>query len=139
MATKTVKARRKTAGGIAKQVKIGDIVVATGAHTDSAMNQLRIPGINFSAVADFHLVQAAYQASRTAQAAPDGTVHVGTIISRDYHHAGNCYGKLCYIAFDRPSCLPRYNLPCCPAHIRGTPSCEHASCTRGRAIACPLM
>lgn len=75
-----------TAGGIAKQVKIGDIVVATGAHTDSAMNQLRIPGVNFSAVADFHLVQAAYQASRTAQAAPDGTVHVGTIISRDHFY-----------------------------------------------------
>ncbi|RRD27298.1 purine-nucleoside phosphorylase [Actinomyces bowdenii] len=75
-----------TAGGIAPRVRVGDVVIATGAHTDSAMNQLRIPGVNFSAVADFHLAQAAWEASRSAQAPQDGTVHAGPIISRDHFY-----------------------------------------------------
>ena len=75
-----------TAGGIAPQVRVGDVVVATGAHTDSAMNQLRIPGVNFSAVADFHLARAAWEASRSTEAAQDGAVHMGTIISRDHFY-----------------------------------------------------
>ena len=41
-----------TAGALSPKVKVGDVIVATGAHTDSSMNQLRIPGVNFSAVAD---------------------------------------------------------------------------------------
>lgn len=75
-----------TAGGIAEKVKVGDVVVATGAHTDSSMNQLRIPGVNFSAVADFHLAQAAYEASLTPGARQEGAVHFGTIISRDHFY-----------------------------------------------------
>ena len=75
-----------TIGAISPKVEVGDVVVATGAHTDSSMNQLRIPGINFSAVADFHLAQAAYEASLTPQAGVDGTVHLGTVISRDHFY-----------------------------------------------------
>lgn len=73
-----------TAGGIAPQVEVGDVVIATGAHTDSSMNQLRIPGVNFSAVADFRLASAAYRESL----AEDFTarVHTGTIISRDHFY-----------------------------------------------------
>lgn len=70
-----------TCGGIAPQVKVGDVVVAMGAHTDSSMNQLRIPGVNFSAVASYNLVRAAVDA-----AAEEDTVHVGTIISRDHFY-----------------------------------------------------
>ena len=39
-----------TAGALSPKVKVGDVIVATGAHTDSSMNQLRIPGVNFCAV-----------------------------------------------------------------------------------------
>lgn len=70
-----------TCGGISPKVKVGDVVVALGAHTDSAMNSLRIPGVHFSAVASFKLASAA------AAAAKDGeNVHVGTIISRDHFY-----------------------------------------------------
>lgn len=70
-----------TTGGIARQVKVGDVIVATGAHTDSAMNQHRIPGVNFSAVASFELARAAL-----AAVSPGDPVHVGTIISRDHFY-----------------------------------------------------
>lgn len=70
-----------TTGGIARHVKVGDVIVATGAHTDSSMNQHRIPGINFSAVASFRLAAAAM-----AAAGPEDPVHVGPIISRDHFY-----------------------------------------------------
>lgn len=77
-----------TAGGIAPQVSVGDVIIATGAHTDSAMNQLRIPGVNFSAVADFRLASAAWNAGQEAQAAGriTGNIHAGTVISRDHFY-----------------------------------------------------
>lgn len=73
-----------TAGGIGEDVKVGDVVIATGAHTDSAMNQLRIPGVSFSAVADFRLAMAAYQAGVEAELGD--RLHAGTIISRDHFY-----------------------------------------------------
>ena len=82
---------------------IGDVIVATGAHTDSSMNQLRIPGVNFSAVADFRLAAAAYQASQLEGAQASGAVHLGTVMSRDHFYftpegqteALARYGTLC--------------------------------------------
>lgn len=70
-----------TCGGIAPDVHVGDTVVALGAHTDSNMNQQRIPGVNFSAVASFELARAAVEA-----AGPEDPVHVGTIISKDHFY-----------------------------------------------------
>ncbi|OKL46623.1 purine-nucleoside phosphorylase [Boudabousia liubingyangii] len=70
-----------TAGGIAPQVQVGDAIVAMGSHTDSAMNTHRIPGVHFSAVADFGLTRAAVDA-----APADQKVHVGTVISRDHFY-----------------------------------------------------
>ncbi|MDR2896227.1 MAG: purine-nucleoside phosphorylase [Propionibacteriaceae bacterium] len=72
-----------TAGGIAEGVNVGDVVIGTGAHTTSNMNELRIPGTHFSAVADFHLAAAAWQAS---QAIGDTVVHLGTVISEDHFY-----------------------------------------------------
>lgn len=70
-----------TAGGIAETVEVGDVVVATGAHTDSGMNQQRLPGYFFSAVASFDLARAAVEAH-------DGgcPLHVGTIVSQDHFY-----------------------------------------------------
>ncbi|MFH5823591.1 purine-nucleoside phosphorylase [Georgenia sp. AZ-5] len=72
-----------TAGGLAHKVKVGDVVIALGAHTDSAMNTTRIPGIHFSAVASYPLVAAAVAAAGDA-----ADVHVAPVVSRD-HFYGN--------------------------------------------------
>lgn len=75
-----------TAGGIAPKVSVGDVVIGLGAHTDSAMNQHRIPGVNFSAVASFELAAAAVRAAERSEEAGEGAIHVGTIISRDHFY-----------------------------------------------------
>ncbi|WP_324653471.1 purine-nucleoside phosphorylase [Georgenia sp. H159] len=72
-----------TAGGISAKVRVGDVLVGLGAHTDSAMNQHRIPGVNFSAVASFELAEAAVRAARDQGVE---RYHVGTIISRDHFY-----------------------------------------------------
>jgi len=72
-----------TAGGISPKVRVGDVLVGLAAHTDSAMNQLRIPGVNFSAVASFELAEAAVRAAREQGIE---RYHVGTIISRDHFY-----------------------------------------------------
>ncbi|GAA4432391.1 purine-nucleoside phosphorylase [Georgenia halophila] len=72
-----------TAGGLSPAVGVGDVVVALGAHTDSAMNERRIPGIRFSAVASYPLVAAAVAADGDAPG-----LHVAPVVSRD-HFYGN--------------------------------------------------
>ena len=73
-----------TAGGISERVGVGDVVIATGAHTDSAMNRLRVPGVDFCAVADFHLAMAAYREAVAAGIAE--RTRIGTIVSRDHFY-----------------------------------------------------
>jgi purine-nucleoside phosphorylase len=75
-----------TAGGLARNVKVGDVVIATGAHTDSAINVPRLPGLHFSAIASFNLVAAAAAAAEAK--AGDTPVHIAPIVSRD-HFYGN--------------------------------------------------
>ncbi|MGO1172778.1 MAG: DeoD-type purine-nucleoside phosphorylase [Actinomycetaceae bacterium] len=75
-----------TAGDLARHVSVGDVVIALGAHTDSAINVPRLPGLHFSAVASYPLVAAAVEASK--EHAGDTPVHVAPIVSRD-HFYGN--------------------------------------------------
>ncbi len=70
-----------TCGGIAKEAKVGDAIIGLGAHTDSNFNQVRIPGVNFSATASYNLVRAAADA-----ASSEDNVHIGPIISRDHFY-----------------------------------------------------
>ncbi|MDR1808627.1 MAG: purine-nucleoside phosphorylase [Propionibacteriaceae bacterium] len=70
-----------TAGGLSPRVDTGDVVVAVGAHTASSMNELRIPGLHFAAVADWGLLAAAM-----AAAAGDPRVVAGTIVSNDHFY-----------------------------------------------------
>ena len=76
-----------TAGGIADKVQVGDVIVGLGAHTDSNMNQVRLKGLNYSAVASFELARAAVEAAETG--ATDQTVHVGMIMSNDHFYLKN--------------------------------------------------
>lgn len=70
-----------TCGGIASQVKVGDVVVATGAHAKSSINAARLPGVRFAPLASFNLVAAAVKAATTT----DG-LHVGAVISSDHFY-----------------------------------------------------
>ncbi|MFZ1382393.1 MAG: purine-nucleoside phosphorylase [Scrofimicrobium sp.] len=70
-----------TCGGISPKVKVGDTVIGMGAHTDSNYNQVRIPGINYSATAAYSLVSAAANA-----AGDDPSVFVGPVVSRDHFY-----------------------------------------------------
>jgi purine-nucleoside phosphorylase len=66
-------------GAMQDHVGLRDIVVATAAHTDSAMNRIHFRGIDFAPAADVHLVTTA---ARLASERGLRT-HVGTILSSD--------------------------------------------------------
>lgn len=53
-------------GGIAPTVELRDVVIATGACTDSGVNRARYRGWDFAAVADFFLARAAVEAAEEA-------------------------------------------------------------------------
>jgi purine-nucleoside phosphorylase len=67
-------------GALTTAVAIRDIVIASGACTDSAMNRHRFLGVDYAPVADFGLLRAAVEA---AEAREDVTHHVGLIYSSD--------------------------------------------------------
>lgn len=66
-----------TCGGMASKVKVGDVVVAMGAHTDSTVTNV-VPGVSLSHTASWNLLTAAVNA-----ADKETTVHVGPVVSRD--------------------------------------------------------
>ncbi|MDR3069747.1 MAG: purine-nucleoside phosphorylase [Propionibacteriaceae bacterium] len=70
-----------TAGGISPMVSVGDVIIGVGAHTTSSMNELRIPGTHFSAVADLKMAAAAL-----AAAGDSPNVYTGTVISSDHFY-----------------------------------------------------
>lgn len=67
-------------GALTERVALRDVVIASGACTDSAINRLRFHGLDFAAVADFDLLRAAHDA---AEQRADVTAHVGLIFSGD--------------------------------------------------------
>jgi purine-nucleoside phosphorylase len=67
-------------GALTESLSLRDVVLASGACTDSSMNRLRFGGLDFAPVADFGLLRAAYDA---AAARDDVRSHVGLIYSSD--------------------------------------------------------
>lgn len=67
-------------GAVSEQVALRDVIIASGACTDSSMNRLRFHGLDYAAVADFGLLRAAVDA---AEGRDDVTSHVGLIFSGD--------------------------------------------------------
>ena len=59
-----------SAGALADRLKLRDIVIASGACTDSSMNRIRFEGLDYAALADFSLLSAA-----AAAAGPRDDVH----------------------------------------------------------------
>lgn len=67
-------------GALSESVGIRDVVIASGACTDSSMNSLRFGGLDYAPVADFDLLRVAVDAARARE---DVTSHVGLIFSGD--------------------------------------------------------
>jgi len=67
-------------GALTERLALRDVVLASGACTDSSMNRLRFHGLDYAPVADFGLLMAAYDSAR---ARADVTTHVGLIFSGD--------------------------------------------------------
>lgn len=65
-------------GAMTERLAVRDVVIASGACTDSSMNRIRFEGLDYAPVADFGLLRAAHDAA----AGRDG-VHVGLIYSSD--------------------------------------------------------
>ena len=68
-------------GGLSDQVAVRDVIIASGACTDSAMNRITFEGFDYAPVADFGLLRAAYDAAEAAD--NDAATHVGLIFSAD--------------------------------------------------------
>jgi purine-nucleoside phosphorylase len=65
---------------LTERLAVRDVVIASGACTDSSLNRLRFHGLDYAAVADFDLLRAAHDA---AAARDDVTAHVGLLFSGD--------------------------------------------------------
>lgn len=79
-------------GAVNDQVKLFDLVLAQGASTDSNSNRLCFAGQDFAALANFELLQAAYQLARQRHLA----IHVGNVFSTDlfYHDDSDQLSRL---------------------------------------------
>jgi purine-nucleoside phosphorylase len=72
-------------GGLAEKVAIRDILIASGACTDSSMNRITFEGLDYAPVADFGLLRAAVEAAEAGDR--EAAVHVGLIYSSDSFYA----------------------------------------------------
>jgi len=72
-------------GAVPDHVALRDVIIAIGASTDSAVNRARYNGMDFSATADFGLLEAAVAAARDHRA----TFHVGNVHTADLFYSAN--------------------------------------------------
>jgi len=70
-------------GALSEELALRDVVIASGACTDSSVNRIRFEGLDYAPVADFDLLRRAYDAA----AALPVTAKVGLLLSSDsfYH------------------------------------------------------
>lgn len=70
-------------GALPEDVKLGDVIIALGASTDSKVNRIRFHGHDYAAVADYGLIERAVAAARAAGI----RVRVGSVFSSDFFHS----------------------------------------------------
>jgi purine-nucleoside phosphorylase len=68
-------------GGLSDKVAIRDVIIASGACTDSSMNRITFEGFDYAPVADFGLMRAAVDAAGATRR--DAATHVGLLFSAD--------------------------------------------------------
>lgn len=66
-------------GTVQEHVAMRDVVLASGACTDSGVNRARYAGLDFAAIADFELLRSAVDAAQASGV----TAHVGNVHSAD--------------------------------------------------------
>lgn len=71
-----------TCGAIQDKVALRDIVLATGACSNSGMNRHRFQGMDFAPTADFDLLRAAHDAAKRKGI----QTHTGTVLSSDFFY-----------------------------------------------------
>jgi purine-nucleoside phosphorylase len=76
-------------GALTESLALRDIVIASGACTDSSMNRIAFEGLDYAPVADFGLLRAAVEAAeaRGSQDSAAARSHVGLIFSSDSFYA----------------------------------------------------
>lgn len=74
-----------TCGGLLPELKIGDILLAMTASTDSQINKLRFNGMDYAPIASFELLQKAYQVAKEQGV----DVRVGGVLSVDRYYYDN--------------------------------------------------
>lgn len=70
-------------GALAADVKLGDVIVAIGASTDSKVNRMRFLDHDFAAVADYGLLARSVEVAKQQGVA----VHVGNVFSSDFFYS----------------------------------------------------
>jgi len=68
-------------GALTEKLAVRDVVLASGACTDSSMNRVRFEGLDYAPVADFGLLRSAYDVAQGLDL--EHAVHVGLIFSSD--------------------------------------------------------
>jgi purine-nucleoside phosphorylase len=71
-----------TCGALHASMRLGDLVLATAASTDSAMNRQRFGGWDYAPAGDFDMLQAVHSGARSAGL----RVHTGDVFSTDYFY-----------------------------------------------------
>jgi purine-nucleoside phosphorylase len=67
-------------GGIGPDARLRDVIIATGASTDSGVNRSRFNGMDFAATADFGLARASVEAAEArGTAVKTGVIHSGDL------------------------------------------------------------
>jgi purine-nucleoside phosphorylase len=72
-------------GALDENLALRDLVIASGACTDSSMNRIRFEGLDYAPVADFGLMRAAYDAATSRELSV--ATHVGPVFSTDSFYA----------------------------------------------------
>jgi purine-nucleoside phosphorylase len=72
-------------GGLSDKVALRDVIIASGACTDSSMNRITFEGLDYAPVADFGLLRAAVEAAQAKDR--EAAIHVGLIFSCDSFYA----------------------------------------------------
>lgn len=70
-------------GVLRSDIKLGDIIIAMGASTDSKVNRIRLMDHDFAAIADYDLLRAAVDAANEQKK----KVHIGNVFSADLFYS----------------------------------------------------